>query len=108
MFSTLIGARFDPPHQPDIAKLFGESDSSDVPERMGTLRRQLIGHHDLYSHLQNFTSEDGKQAIEAARTDPRPQQISADMRPFVEAYDPVTWRSPADAMATGFYHRERS
>jgi cyclase len=108
VYSTLIVARFDPAAKPDIAQLFGDFDATDMPERMGTLRRQLFGYHDLYFHLQDFASEDGRQAIEAARTDPRFQQISADMRPFVQAYDPQTWRSPADAMATRFYHWERS
>ena len=31
-----------------------------------------------------------------------------DLKPFIEAYDPKTWRSPADAMATRFYTWEAS
>jgi cyclase len=31
-------------------------------------------------------------------------QISEDLKPFVRPYDAATWRSPADAMATSFYH----
>jgi cyclase len=108
MFSTLIVARFDPLHQPEISKLFSGFDETDMPQRMGTLRRQLFAYNDLYFHLQDFASEDGKRAIEEARSDSRFQQISEDMRPFVQAYDPETWRSPADAMATRFYHWERS
>ena len=33
-------------------------------------------------------------------------QISDDLKAFIGAYDPATWRSPADAMATPFYHWE--
>jgi len=31
-------------------------------------------------------------------------QISDDLKQFITAYDPATWRSPTDAMATRFYH----
>jgi len=31
-------------------------------------------------------------------------RISADLKAFIEAYDPKTWRSPQDAMAHRFYH----
>ncbi|XVQ14177.1 TcmI family type II polyketide cyclase [Spirillospora sp. CA-255316] len=106
MHSTLIIARKAGPYEEEIAKLFGAFDETEMPERMGTLRRQLFTFNDLYLHLQDFESE-GSAAIDSARAHPLFQQISADMRPFVEAYDPETWRSPADAIASRFYHWER-
>lgn len=104
MHSTLIVARMEPGSAQDVARLFTEFDGTDMPHRMGTRRRQLFSYRGLYFHLQDFDSEDGGERIEEARTDPRFVGISEDLKPFIEAYDPATWRSPADAMASRFYH----
>ncbi|WP_165956124.1 TcmI family type II polyketide cyclase [Streptomyces hainanensis] len=34
----------------------------------------------------------------------RRAERAADLRPYIDPYDPQTWRSPADAMARRFYH----
>ncbi|WP_432073741.1 TcmI family type II polyketide cyclase [Streptomyces wuyuanensis] len=108
MHSTLIVARMDPDSSVDVAKLFAEFDAGDMPHRMGTRRRQLFSYRGLYLHLQDFDSDNGGELIEAAKADPRFVRISEDLKPFIQAYDPATWRSPADAMATRFYHWEGS
>ncbi|MBW4718310.1 TcmI family type II polyketide cyclase [Saccharothrix obliqua] len=104
MHSTLIVARMQPESAGDVAALFREFDQTEMPHRMGTRRRQLFQYRGLYFHLQDFDGENGGELIEEAKTDPRFVQISADLKPFIEAYDPKTWRSPADAMASRFYH----
>jgi cyclase len=88
----------------DVADVFADFDRTEMPHLMGTHRRQLFRFHGLYFHLQDFDSEDGGERIESAKTEPRFVQVSQDLKPFIEAYDPATWRSPADAMATRFYH----
>lgn len=103
MFSTLIVARMDPRDSADVAGLFGEFDRGEMPAIMGTRRRQLFHFRGLYFHLQDFDSEQGDEAIEAAKTHPSFVRISADLKQFIGAYDPKTWRSPKDAMATPFY-----
>jgi cyclase len=103
MHSNLIVARMDPHSSAAVAELFSAFDKTDMPDRMGTLRRQLFSFHGLYFHLQDFDTENGGKLIEAAKTDPRFIQISEDLKPFIEPYDPATWRSPADAMAKRFY-----
>ena len=103
MHSTLIVAKMEPAHGASVADIFRKFDETDMPHRMGTRRRQLFFYKGLYFHLQDFDSGDGDELIEAAKTDPRFIQISDDLRPFIQAYDPATWRSPADAMATRFY-----
>jgi cyclase len=108
MHSNLIVARMDPRSSADVAQLFGAFDNTEMPHRMGTRRRQLFSFHGLYFHLQDFDSEDGQERIEDAKADPRFQRISEDLKPFIEAYDPETWRSPADAMAKRFYSWERA
>ncbi|MEU3984552.1 TcmI family type II polyketide cyclase [Streptomyces sp. NPDC026672] len=104
MHSTLIVARMEPRSTEDVARLFGAFDGTEMPQRMGTRRRQLFTYRGLYFHLQDFDSADGGERIEAAKEDPRFVGISQDLKPFVTAYDPATWRSPADAMARRFYH----
>jgi cyclase len=108
MHSTLIVARMAADSSADVAGLFGAFDATEMPHRMGTRRRQLFSYRGLYFHLQDFDADNGGALIEEAKTDPRFIQISDDLKPFVEAYDPATWRSPADAMAARFYHWEAS
>jgi cyclase len=108
MHSTLIVARMQPEAKEPIAQLFGAFDQSEMPERMGTRRRQLFFYNGLYFHLQDFEQDTGGAAIDAARSHPLFIDISKNMQEHVTAYDPRTWRSPADAMASSFYHWERS
>ena len=103
MHSNLIVARMDPNSSADVAQLFNAFDQTDMPHRMGTRRRQLFSFHGLYFHLQDFDAGNSEELIEEAKTDPRFIRISGDLKPFIEAYDPATWRSPADAMAKRFY-----
>ncbi|MEH0424348.1 TcmI family type II polyketide cyclase [Streptomyces sp. B21-083] len=108
MHSTLIVARMEPGASTDVARLFGAFDETEMPHRMGTRRRQLFSYRGLYFHLQDFDADNGGRLIEEAKTDPRFIGISEQLKPFIEAYDPATWRSPADAMAQRFYHWEAS
>jgi cyclase len=108
MYSSLIVARMEPASSAEVAALFTKFDGTDMPHRMGTRRRQLFAYRGLYFHQQDFDDDNGGELIEQAKTDPRFVQISADLKPYIEAYDPATWRSPADAMATRFYRWEAS
>lgn len=103
MHSTLIVARMDPAESASVAEIFRKFDETEMPHRMGTRRRQLFSYKGLYFHLQDFDSDHGGELIEAARTDPRFIRISDDLKPYIEAYDPATWRTPADAVAARFY-----
>ncbi|MFB7297721.1 TcmI family type II polyketide cyclase [Streptomyces rubiginosohelvolus] len=108
MHSTLIVARMLPESAEHVAKLFADFDATEMPHRMGTRRRELFSYQGLYFHLQDFEGEEGHQGIEAARSHPLFQGISADLSEHITAYDPETWRSPADAMARRFYRWEQS
>ncbi|MFI9808907.1 TcmI family type II polyketide cyclase [Streptomyces sp. NPDC052301] len=103
MHSNLIVARMDARSSAEVARLFGAFDATEMPHRMGTRRRQLFMYKGLYFHLQDFDDDNGGELIEEAKADPRFVRISDDLKPFIEAYDPATWRSPADAMAQRFY-----
>ena len=104
MHSTLIVARMEPEASGAVAHLFENFDRSDMPDLMGTRRRQLFHYQGLYFHLQDFDDEHGAQVIEAAKSHPFFVQISRDLKQFIRAYNPKTWQSPKDAMATRFYH----
>lgn len=106
MHSVLIVARMDPSSSDSVGQLFGEFDQTEMPHLMGTRRRQLFFYKGIYFHLQDFDSDNGGNLVEEAKTDPRFVKISADLKPYIGAYDPATWRSPADAMATRFYSWE--
>jgi cyclase len=102
--STLIVARMEPRSSDAVRQLFTDFDKSEMPDLMGTRRRQLFHYRGMYFHLQDFDDEHGGQVIEATRSHPSFVRISADLKQFIGAYDPETWRSPKDAMATRFYH----
>ncbi|QIS18469.1 TcmI family type II polyketide cyclase [Nocardia terpenica] len=102
MFTTLIIAKFQRPDLNTISELFGEFDKTDMPERMGTLRRQLFNFHDLYIHAQDFAEDHGPEQVENARKDPRFVKISEDLLQFFDPYAPG-WTGPKDAMASCFY-----
>jgi cyclase len=102
MYTTLIIAKFKNPDLDEISGLFGEFDKTDMPERMGTLRRQLFNYRNLYIHAQDFAEDHGPERVEEARKDPRFIQISQDLKSFFEPYDP-SWQGPKDAMASCFY-----
>lgn len=104
MHSTLIVARMNSDSRTEVAKTFEQFDRTEMPGLMGTRRRQLFSYRGLYFHLQDFDSDDGGAAILQAKSHPLFVKVSADLAPYVSAYDPSTWRSPADAMATAFYH----
>lgn len=103
MPSTLIVARIKPGSEADVARLFEDFDKTEMPQRMGTRRRQLFSFHDLYFHQQDFDDDSGGAAIEEAKTHPLFVAISEELKTYIDPYDPETWRSPADAMAHRFY-----
>ncbi|MFB4424430.1 TcmI family type II polyketide cyclase [Streptomyces sp. QL37] len=104
MPSTLIVARMNIESADEVARIFSEFDDTEMPHLMGTRRRELFSYRGLYFHLQDFDGENGGSRIEEAKAHPRFIKVSEDLKPFIEAYDPATWRSPADAMAQRFYH----
>ncbi|PZG56390.1 TcmI family type II polyketide cyclase [Spongiactinospora gelatinilytica] len=103
MHSTLIVAKMAASSADKVSELFADFDRTDMPGRMGTRRRQLFEFNGLYFHLQDFDEDNGGALIEEAKTDPRFVRISEDLKPYIAAYDPATWRSPKDAMARRFY-----
>jgi cyclase len=105
MDRTLIVARMAPADHEAVAGIFAASDDTELPRKVGVRSRTLFRFHDLYMHLVEADRPVGP-AVAELREDPLFRKIDAELSQYIRAYDPGTWRSPADAMATAFYHRE--
>lgn len=99
----LIVARMAPHFADTVSALFAASDAGELPRKLGVTRRSLFRYQGLYVHCVEFAG-DHREAMRLARDEPEFQRLSDQLRPFVTPFDPVTWRSPADAMAERFYH----
>jgi cyclase len=99
----VIVARIKPGSEQQVAAIFAESDASDLPKLAGVRHRSLFVLEDLYIHLIE-TEDDCARSIGGVCEHPLFKEISNKLRPFIEPFNPVTWRSPHDAMAQAFYH----
>jgi cyclase len=99
---TLIVARIAPGAQEQVAGIFARSDQSELPGQLGVQRRALYTFHELYLHVIDF-DRPSDEAMRTAATLPAFRQISEELSPYITAYDPTTWSSPRDAMASCFY-----
>ena len=102
---AVIVARIKPGAQDRVAEVFAESDAGELPRLAGVRHRSLYALGDVYVHLVEM-QEDAGSAIEGVRDHPLFREISARLEPYIEPYDPATWRSPKDAMAVEFYRWE--
>jgi cyclase len=98
----VIVARIKPGAMDTVAELFAESDAGPLPRLAGVHHRSLFALGDVYVHLVE-TDDDVDGAIDGVRDHPLFREISAGLEPYIEPYDPATWRSPKDAMAIEFY-----
>ncbi|OLE23825.1 MAG: polyketide synthase [Catenulispora sp. 13_1_20CM_3_70_7] len=102
MHQTLIIARMEPSHAPDVAAAFAESDAGELPGLLGVAERRLFRFHDLYVHM---ISSDGPMAdrVDAVRSHPAFTEVNSRLARYITAYDPPSWSGPRDAMAQEFY-----
>jgi cyclase len=103
MHRSLIIARIRPGKESAVRQVFAESDATSLPRDVGVVHRSLYTLGDLYVHLVDVRG-DARESLERARGLPAFRQISEDLKPYISAYDPSTWRSPHDAVAQQFYH----
>jgi cyclase len=98
----VIVARIRPGTSDKVAEVFAESDAGELPRLAGVRHRSLFVLQDVYVHLVE-TDGDVDGAVEQIRDHDLFREISARLEPYIEPYDPATWRSPKDAMAVEFY-----
>ncbi|AHH97477.1 hypothetical protein BC739_007843 [Kutzneria viridogrisea] len=102
-FQTVIVARIKPGAEPDVARIFGESDAGPLPVEMGVAGRWLYSLEDVYLHLMERTDASLARAVQDNHGKPAFAKIVDDLSPFISAYNPQSWRSPVDAVAKEFY-----
>ena len=98
----MIIAKIKPGSAEEVAKIFAESDESDLPQLAGVKHRSLFVLEDVYVHSVE-TDEDFEMAVDQVRDHPLFKEISRKLDEHITPYNPETWRSPKDATAVEFY-----
>jgi cyclase len=101
MHRTLIVARLKPEDTEPVAKIFGESDATELPDLVGVTRRTLFTFHGLYFHLVEADG-DIRAPLYGARQHPLFVDVNTKLAQYMTPYDP-SWREPKDSMAQPFY-----
>lgn len=101
----LIVARIKPGSEEQVAAIFAESDATDLPIITGVRHRSLFVLEDIYVHLVEM-DEDFERSVDTVRNHELFRDISKKLEPYIQPYNPVTWKSPKDATAREFYSWE--
>jgi cyclase len=101
-YRTLIVARIAPGAGAAVARIFAESDSGSLPAAIGVTARSLFRWETLYLHYIEGLEPIGP-AVARLRDHPDFTAINEQLDAHITAYDPATWRTPADAMAAELY-----
>jgi len=99
---AVIIARIKPNAEQQVASIFADSDATELPRLAGVRHRSLFVLDDVYVHLIEM-DEDAEQSIANIRDHPLFREISRRLDPYIQPYNPETWRSPKDAMAREIY-----
>ncbi|GAA3702970.1 TcmI family type II polyketide cyclase [Nonomuraea antimicrobica] len=97
----MIVARMDPSDTERVARVWTESDATELPHMIGVDRRTLFRFHGLYFQLIE-ADKDITENLYRARSHPLYQDIHNKLAEYMTPYDP-NWREPKDAMAEPFY-----
>ncbi|MER5772347.1 TcmI family type II polyketide cyclase [Streptomyces sp. NPDC001985] len=97
----LIVARMDPADKEAVARVWAESDATELPHMIGVTRRTLFRFHGLYFQLVESRDEITEN-LYRARSHPLYQDIHVKLAQYMTPYDPQ-WSEPKDAMAEVFY-----
>ena len=98
----VIVAKIKPGSEEAVARLFEESDQSELPRMAGVRHRSLFVLDDIYIHLVE-TDDEFATAVEGVRDHELFRDISRKLDAYIQPYNPETWRSPKDATAREFY-----
>jgi len=101
---TVIVQRIKPGAEPDVARVFAESDAGSLPVETGVTGRWLYSIDDVFVHLL----EQDRAMAEATRRNheshrPAFAKIMENLSPYLSPYRPENWQSPRDSVAQVFY-----
>jgi cyclase len=97
-----IVAKIKPGSEEHVAKIFAQSDETELPKLTGVRHRSLFVLGDVYIHFLE-TDDEFAEAVDRVRDHPLFQDISRKLDEYITPYDPETWRSPKDAQAREIY-----
>jgi cyclase len=97
-----IVAKIVPGSEDAVARIFAESDDTELPGLAGVRHRSLFVLDDLYVHYVEMDA-DVADSVDAVRDHALFEEVSRRLDPYIAPYDPETWRSPKDAQAREFY-----
>jgi cyclase len=101
---TVIVQRMKPGSEPDIARVFTDSDAGPLPTETGVTGRWLYSMEDVFVHLleqDKAKAATVRQNHESLR--PAFAKVVEDLSPYVSPYRPDTWQTPRDSVAKVFY-----
>ena len=98
----VIVARIKPGSEEKVAAIFAASDATELPVLAAVRHRSLFVLEDIYVHLVEM-DEEVDRSVAAVRDHPLFKEISRKLEPYIQPYNPKTWRSPKDATAREFY-----
>ena len=101
----VIVARIKPGAEEEVARIFAESDQTELPRLTGVRHRSLYVLDDVYIHFVE-TDDEFATAVDSVRDHPLFKDISRKLDPYIQPYNPETWKSPKDAQAREFYSWE--
>ena len=89
----VIIARIKPGSEEEVARIFAESDATELPRITGVRHRSLFVLEDIYIHLVE-TDDRFEEAVDRVRDHDLFKDISRKLDPYIQPYNPETWRSP--------------
>jgi cyclase len=98
----VIVAKIKPGSEEQVAAIFEESDATELPKLAGVRHRSLYVLDDVYIHFVEI-EDDFDRSVAGVRDHPLFREISRKLEPYIQPYNPKTWRSPKDATARQFY-----
>jgi len=99
----VIVQRLKPGSEPEVARIFRESDAGPLPIQMGVNGRWLYSIDDVYVHLMERTDKAVAEGREVNHDLPPFAKIMAELSAYASPYNPATWRNAGDSMAKPFY-----
>jgi cyclase len=101
---TVIVQRMKPGAEPDIARVFTDSDSGQLPVETGVTGRWLYSIDDVFVHLLEQDPVKAA-AVRADHESHRPAfaKVMQDLAPYLSPYRPDTWQTSGDSVARPFY-----
>jgi cyclase len=99
----VIVQRIKPGAEPEVARIFSDSDAGPLPVQMGVAGRWLYSIDDVYVHLMERTDVAVAEGMGRNHHTPAFAKVMEELSPYTSQYSPDTWRGPQDAMAKEFY-----